>query len=180
MSQRGDKHSLPVLLRLADRPVILVGEGSVADAQRRLLERSGARIVEEGSKAALAIVVDDVGAVSRLKVRGALVYAVDRPDLCDFTPSVTADRGAAAVATRTRRVSAGLPDAAGRRARALLRATLGMFWTPLAGAMAAIARRLPTARRDRVALDVALARGGPLEPPAAETQPSAETRDDTD
>jgi outer membrane biosynthesis protein TonB len=89
MKRRGDKHSLPIVLRLAGRPVILVGEGPVADTHRRMLERAGARIVQEGSKAVLAIVIDDASAVSRLKVRGALVYAVDRPDLSDFTLGTT-------------------------------------------------------------------------------------------
>jgi hypothetical protein len=92
MRQEGEKHTLAVLLRLSGRSVILVGEGPAADAQRRLLERAGARIVAEGAKAALAIVVDDAGAVSRLKVRGTLVYAVDRPDLSDFSLAAPADR----------------------------------------------------------------------------------------
>jgi hypothetical protein len=98
MRQERGKHSLAVLLRLGGRSVILVGEGPVADAQRRLLERTGARIVAEGAKAALAIVIDDPGAVSRLKVRGALVYAVDRSDLSDFTLSETVGRGSEPIA----------------------------------------------------------------------------------
>ncbi|SFG21098.1 hypothetical protein SAMN05518801_11090 [Novosphingobium sp. CF614] len=66
--------------------MVLVGEGAAAEDQRRILQRAGALIVGEGSKATLAVVVDDPAAVSRLKVRGALVYAVGRPELCDFTP----------------------------------------------------------------------------------------------
>ncbi|MGN6817872.1 MAG: siroheme synthase, partial [Sphingomonas sp.] len=52
-------HSLPVFLRLAGRPVMLIGEGDAADAKRRLLERAGATIVSEEASAALAIVALD-------------------------------------------------------------------------------------------------------------------------
>ena len=40
-------HSLPIFLILKDRPVILVGHGDAAKAKRLLLERAGARIVNE-------------------------------------------------------------------------------------------------------------------------------------
>ena len=36
---------LPVLVTLAGRPVILLGEGEAAAAKRRLLERAGAVVV---------------------------------------------------------------------------------------------------------------------------------------
>jgi hypothetical protein len=85
MAYKGEKRGLPIILHIAGRPVIVVGNGSEADTKRRLLTRAGARIVEEGSKALLAIVIDDAAAVSRLKVRGVLVHAVSRPDLSDFT-----------------------------------------------------------------------------------------------
>lgn len=84
MAYKGEKHGLPIVLHIAGRPVIVVGNGSEADAKRGLLTQAGARIVEEGSKALLAIVIDDAAAVSRLKVRGVLVHAVGRPDLSDF------------------------------------------------------------------------------------------------
>ncbi len=79
-----ERPNLPIALRLSGRPVVLVGEGPVADEHRKLLRHVGATIVGEGSKATFAIVIDDPGAVSRLKVRGALVHAVGRPDLSDF------------------------------------------------------------------------------------------------
>lgn len=85
MADKGEKRGLPIILHIAGRPVIVVGKGNEADAKRRLLTRAGARIVEEGSKALLAIVINDAAAVSRLKVRGVLVHAVGRPDLSDFT-----------------------------------------------------------------------------------------------
>ena len=82
--------SLPLFLKLAGRPVILVGDGAAAAAKRRLLGRAGAEIVGEEAEARLAIVaVEDAAeakaAVMRLRARGVLVNAVDRPDLCDFT-----------------------------------------------------------------------------------------------
>jgi len=49
-------HSLPLFVRLAGRPVILLGEGETADAKRRLLERAGANVVGEDHPASLAIV----------------------------------------------------------------------------------------------------------------------------
>ncbi len=90
-------HSLPLFVRLAGRPVILLGEGEAADAKRRLLERAGAIIVGEDAAASLAIVaIDDEGealaAVARLKARGLLVNAVDRPEHCDFTTPAIIDR----------------------------------------------------------------------------------------
>jgi len=91
MSIAKDRGELTITLRMKGRPVVLVGEGPVADEHRTLLTRAGAVIVGEGSKATFAVVVDDRAAVSRLKVRGALVYAVGEPDLCDFAfPSAPA------------------------------------------------------------------------------------------
>ena len=40
-------HSLPLFVRLAGRPVILLGDGEAAAAKRRLLERAGAVISAE-------------------------------------------------------------------------------------------------------------------------------------
>src|SRR3546814_4540891 len=90
-------HSLPLFVRLNGRPVILVGEGEAADAKARLLRRAGAQIVGEEAEAALAIVaLDDnaaaLAAIARLKERGILVNAVDRPDLCDFPLPAIVDR----------------------------------------------------------------------------------------
>lgn len=80
-----DRQELAISLRLNGRAVVVVGEGPVAERYRDSLRRKGAWLVSEGSKAQFAIVIDDPGAISRLKVRGTLVYAVDRPELCDFT-----------------------------------------------------------------------------------------------
>src|SRR3546814_12024458 len=90
-------HSLPLFVRLNGRPVILVGEGEAAEAKARLLRRAGAQIVGEEAEAALAIVaLDDnaaaPAAIARLKERGILVNAVDRPAQCDFTLPAIVDR----------------------------------------------------------------------------------------
>lgn len=82
-----NRGELTITLRMKGRPVVLVGEGPVADEHRTMLTQAGAVIVAEGSKATFAVVVDDRAAVSRLKMRGALVYAVGEPDLCDFIPA---------------------------------------------------------------------------------------------
>ena len=125
-------HSLPIFVRLRGRAVILVGDGEAADAKRRLLERAGAVVVDEDGEAyptpfvpseveeqatsatphngqvPLAIVVDDEPAVARLKARGILVNAVDRPELCDFTLPAIVDRNPVIVAIGTGGASAGL------------------------------------------------------------------------
>jgi uroporphyrin-III C-methyltransferase / precorrin-2 dehydrogenase / sirohydrochlorin ferrochelatase len=102
-------HSLPFFVRLAGRPVILIGTGDGADAKRRLLERAGAVIVGEDESAALAIVAVADGSdmiVARLKARGILVNAVDRPDLCDFTLPSILDRDPVLIAIGTGGASA--------------------------------------------------------------------------
>jgi len=146
--------------------VILLGAGEAADAKRRLLERAGARIVDEGeTRAVLAIVADgDEAAVARLRARGLLVNAVDRPDLCDFTLPAIVDRDPVLVAIGTGGASAGLAKALRQRIEALLPASLGRLATGLANARAAIRARWPGADERRRAIDRALAESGPLDP----------------
>ena len=107
-------HSTPFFLQLNGQPVILLGEGNAAAAKRRLLERGGAAIVgEDNAHARIAMVaIEDeaqaVAAVKRLKARGLLVNAVDRPALCDFTTPAIIDRGSVLIAMGTSGASAGL------------------------------------------------------------------------
>jgi len=156
--------SLPVFLMLRGRPVILTGAGEAADAKRRLLERAGARIVGEGDEAMLAIVADgDEAAVARLKVRGILVNATDRPDLCDFTLPAIIDRDPVLIAIGTGGASAGLAKALRQRIEALLPQRLGALATALHGARAAIRARWPEASARRRAIDAGLAAGGPID-----------------
>ena len=90
-------HSLPIFVKLKNRPVILLGNGEAAQSKRLLLERAGALIVGEQEDAVLAIVaIDDeaeaLDAIARLRARGVLINATDRPEQCDFTLPAIVDR----------------------------------------------------------------------------------------
>lgn len=155
---------LPIYVSLAGRPVILVGDVEATDAKRRLLERAGAEIVGETAQAPLAIVVDDDAAVARLKARGVLVNAVDRPELCDFTLPAIVDRSPVIVAVGTGGVSAGLAAALRQRLEALLPAHLGTLARSLHAARGALRARFPDAADRRRAIAAGLAAGGAIDP----------------
>ncbi len=160
--------SLPLFVRLAGRPVILLGEGEAADAKRRLLDRAGADVVGEDAVAALAIVaIDDedeaLAAVARLKARGILVNAVDRSAYCDFTLPAIVDRAPVLIAIGTGGVSAGLAAALRQRLEALIPADLGALALALQAARGALRRRWPDMGERRRALASAMAAGGELD-----------------
>lgn len=162
-------HSLPVFLRLSDRPVIVLGDGEAATAKRRLLERAGAVVGGEDMSAVLAIVaIEDDGeaeaAIARLKARGVLVNATDRPDHCDFTLPAIVDRDPVLIAIGTGGASAGLAKAVRIAIEGLLPPTLGALAAALFTARDRIRARWPDARTRRLALDAALSPGGPLDP----------------
>jgi uroporphyrin-III C-methyltransferase/precorrin-2 dehydrogenase/sirohydrochlorin ferrochelatase len=162
-------HSLPVFLRLEGRPVILIGTGEAAEAKRRLLLRTGARVVGEDEPAALAIVAleDDeaaAAAVQRLAARGILVNAVDRAALCDFTLPAIVDRDPVLIAIGTGGASAGLAKALRQRLEALMPAGLGGLADSLHGARAALRNRFPDPATRRRMIDAALDPGGRLDP----------------
>ncbi|WP_445191215.1 siroheme synthase [Sphingomonas sp. Tas61C01] len=159
-------HSLPLFVRLNGRAVILLGEGEPAAAKRRLLERAGAVLVGEEADAALAVVALDEpeAAVARLRARGVLVNAVDRPDLCDFTLPAIVDRDPVIVAIGTGGVSAGLAAALRQRLEALIPATLGELAQSLFAIRAGLRQRFPDMGDRRRALGRAMAAGGPLDP----------------
>jgi uroporphyrin-III C-methyltransferase/precorrin-2 dehydrogenase/sirohydrochlorin ferrochelatase len=162
-------HSLPLLMRVNGRPVILLGEGETADAKRRLLERAGAIVVGEDAPAALAVVaIEDEGdahaAVARLKGRGVLVNAVDRPALCDWTLPAIVDRDPLLVAIGTGGVSAGLAAALRQRLEGLIPADLGSRARALFAARDQLRARFPDGADRRRALAEAMAPGGPLDP----------------
>ena len=161
--------ALPLFLRVAGRPVILLGEGEAADAKRRLLERAGAIVVADHPDARIAVVaIEDEGeaiaAVERLRARGLLVNAVDRPGLCDFTLPAIVDRSPVLVAIGTGGVSAGLAAALRQRLEALLPGGLGALATELYGARAALRDRWPDAGERRRMLARGMAAGQPLDP----------------
>ncbi|QHL90334.1 siroheme synthase [Sphingomonas changnyeongensis] len=166
-------HSLPVLMRLTDRPVVLVGDDEMAAAKRRLLERAGAVVVAEddrrAAEARLAIVAladddDAEAAVARLKARGMIVNAVDRLPLCDFTLPAIVDRDPVLIGIGTGGASAGLAKALRQRLETLLPARLGALATALGAARAAMRARWPDGATRRRAIDAALGPGGPLDP----------------
>ena len=162
-------HSLPILVRMSGRPLIVLGDGQAAAAKRRLAERAGARLCGEEEAAALAIVaIDDedeaVVAIERLKARGILVNAVDRPALCDFTLPAIVDRDPVLIAIGTGGASAGLAKALRQRLETMLPATLGDLAIALHGARAAIRARWPAPEARRRAIDAALDPDGPLDP----------------
>jgi uroporphyrin-III C-methyltransferase / precorrin-2 dehydrogenase / sirohydrochlorin ferrochelatase len=162
-------HSLPIFVRLAGRPVILVGVGDVADAKRRLLERARAVIVDESVEAALAIVavedeVEATEAVARLKARGILVNAVDRVALCDFTLPAIVDRDPVLIAIGSGGASAGLAKALRQRLEKLLPPSLGRLAEHLFAARPTLRAKFPDPTARRQAIDAALSEGGALDP----------------
>lgn len=163
-------NQLPIFLNLRGVPVILLGSGEAAEAKRRLIERSGGVCVgEDDPDARIAIVAleeepDAVAAVARLKARGLIVNAVDRPALCDFTTPAIIDRDPVLVAIGTGGASAGLAKALRQRLETLLPADLGDLARALDAARDAIRQRWPGAADRRRAIDAALAAGGQLDP----------------
>jgi uroporphyrin-III C-methyltransferase/precorrin-2 dehydrogenase/sirohydrochlorin ferrochelatase len=156
--------ALPLFVKLAGRPVILVGEGEAADAKRRLLERAGAAIVGFEDQASLAVVALDEpeAVVAALRARGVLVNTVDRPELCDFTVPAIVDRSPVLVAIGTAGVSAGLAAALRQRLELLLPAGLGRLAEALQAARGKMRARWPDGAARRRALAEAF--GGPLDP----------------
>jgi uroporphyrin-III C-methyltransferase/precorrin-2 dehydrogenase/sirohydrochlorin ferrochelatase len=165
-------HSLPVFLRLQGRTVILLGDGEAADAKRNLLARAGAVVVGEEDASTLAIVaIDDDAeaeiAIARLKARGILVNAVDRPQHCDFTLPAIVDRDPVLIAIGTGGASAGLAKALRQRLEAFLPQSIGPLAQTLARARTALRLSFPESAARRRAIDAALDPGGPLDPLAA-------------
>lgn len=160
---------MPLFVRLAGRAVILVGDGDGADAKRRLLERAGALVIGEDGDAALAIVAvederDAIAAVSRLKARGILVNAVDRPALCDFTLPAIVDRDPVLIAIGTGGASAGLAKALRQRLEKLLPQSLGTLANGLFAGRGALRAKYPDSSVRREAIDAALGEGAVLDP----------------
>jgi len=174
-------HSLPLFIRLEGRPVILLGEGYMADAKARLLARAGAAIVGEDAQAAIAIVAitdtaEAEAAAARLKARGMLVNAVDRPDLSDFTFPAIVDRDPVLIAIGTGGTSAGLAAALRQRLEAILPASLGNVARALHAARAHFRELFPALDDRRRAIADLLAPGGALDPLTEQPDPDAAIR----
>ena len=163
-------NQLPIFLNLRDKPVMLIGSGEMADAKRRLIERAGGVCVGEDDRYARVAIValedeaEAIAAVDRLKERGLLVNAVDRPALCDFTTPAIIDRDPVLIAIGTGGASAGLAKALRQRMEGILPAGLGDLARALDAARTAIRDRWPGGAERRRAIDAALAPGGVLDP----------------
>lgn len=162
-------HSLPLFHRIAGERVVVVGDGEMAAAKRRLIERAGGVCCGEDGDARLAFVaLDGRGAAEaaalRLKAHGMLVNIADRPELCDFILPSVLERGDVLVAVSTGGASAGLAKQLRLRLEAMLPSSLGELTRGLAEARAAIRSRWPDAAGRRRAIDRGLSEGGPLDP----------------
>ena len=169
--------SLPLFHRIAGQKVIVLGEGPMAEPKRRLVERAGGVVAEEGDPdARLAfLALDDPEPVAeRLKARGVLVNVVDRPDLCDFTVPSILERDPVLVAVGTSGVSAGLAKQLRLRLEALLPPSLGQLASRLGATRDRIKARFPDASDRRQVLDRALSTGGPLDPLLEESADAVE------
>ncbi len=162
-------HSLPLFHRIAGERVVVVGEGEMAAAKRRMVERAGGTCCNADQGARLAFVaLDDrasaEAAAAQLKARGLLVNVADRPELCDFTLPSVLERGDVLIAVSTGGASAGLAKHLRLRLEALLPSSLGALANALKGARDALRSRWPDPNTRRRALDEALAEDGPLDP----------------
>ena len=165
---------LPLFHTVSGLPVLVLGEGDMAEPKRRLVERAGGRIVtdmqeaiDEGAR--LAFVAHEDAAMCeadaiRLRCAGMLVNVVDRPDLCDFTTPSILDRDPVLVAVGTGGASAGLAKQLRLRLERLLPANLGRLASGLYAARDAIRAKFPEMAARRQALDDALGEGGALDP----------------
>lgn len=163
--------SLPLFHRVRGTRIVVVGEGEMAEAKARLVERAGGIPCSEAEAhhARLAFVAldDDREATKiaiRLKRMGLLVNVADNPDLCDFTLPSILDREPVLVAVSTSGASAGLAKHLRLRLEAMLPQSLGALAARLADAREAMRARFPDGAARRRALDVALAEGGALDP----------------
>ncbi len=161
---------LPIFVNLKGRNVILVGEGEMADAKRRLIERAGGICVDAGDKDAriafVAIADEDEACTvaDALKAQGLLVNVVDRPEICDFTTPAIVDRTPVLVAVGTGGASAGMAKAIRQRIETLLPESLGPLANAISAARVAIRKRWPEGPQRRRALDQGFAAGGLLDP----------------
>lgn len=166
--------SLPLFHRLTGQPVIVLGEGPMAEPKRRLVERAGGDVIadlQEGIDrgARLAFIAHDDQPMCesdaiRARCAGLLVNVVDRPDLCDFTTPSLLERDPVILAIGTSGASAGLAKQLRLRLEALLPADLGDLASGLSQMRARIKQVWPKMADRRQALDRALTNGGPLDP----------------
>lgn len=166
--------SLPLFHQVAGQQVLVLGDGPAAEPKRRLVERAGARIVDDFARAVdegvriAFIAFDDARAceVAAINARcaGMLVNVVDRPELCDFTTPSILDRDPLLIAVGTGGASAGLAKHVRLRLERVLPETLGRLARALEAARPVLRQRFPEGADRRRVVDAALREGGPLDP----------------
>lgn len=162
--------SLPLFHRISGTRVVVVGDGPMVEAKRRLVERAGGICCSEAEAhhARLGFVAFEDAreadtVARRLKGKGLLVNVADRPELCDFTLPSILERDPVLVAIGTAGASAGLAKHLRLRLEGLLPHTIGKLAQALAEGREALRAKFPNVDERRRALDEALAEGGTLD-----------------
>lgn len=176
--------SLPLFHRIAGQPVVVLGEGDMAEPKRRLVERAGGEVIGDLAEgidrgARLAFIAHNDPAMCeadaiRARCAGLLVNVVDQPALCDFTTPSILERDPVLLAIGTSGASAGLAKQLRLRLEALLPADLGLLASKLEALRVRLRQVYPTGAERRQALDAALTAGGPLDPLASGAHERAE------
>ncbi|MEO5705403.1 MAG: NAD(P)-dependent oxidoreductase [Alteraurantiacibacter sp.] len=166
--------SLPLFHRLTGQPVVVLGEGPMAEPKRRLVERAGGEVIADLADgidrgARLAFIAHDDASLCesdaiRARSAGLLVNVVDRPELCDFTTPSILERDPVLIAIGTSGASAGLAKQVRLRLETLLPADLGLLAAALERVRSKLRQVWPGAAARRQALDAALGAGGALDP----------------
>jgi uroporphyrin-III C-methyltransferase / precorrin-2 dehydrogenase / sirohydrochlorin ferrochelatase len=165
---------LPIFVNLADRNVVLIGDGEAAEAKRRLIERAGGIVVGNCpqpicrcARIGFVALEDEAAAITAadaLRAKGLLVNVVDRPECCDFTTPAIVDRDPVLIAVGTGGASAGMAKAIRQRIEMLLPQGLGTLAGAVSAARDSIRSHFPSSAERRRALDSAFAPGGALDP----------------
>ncbi len=150
---------------------MVVGDGDMAQAKRRLIERAGGLPCPETeahhARFGFVAMEDEKAAESvslRLKRAGLLVNVADRPDLCDFTLPSILDRDPVMVAVSTGGASAGMAKHLRLRLETILPQSLGPLASRLSAMREKIRAQFPDGNDRRRAIDQALGERGMLDP----------------
>lgn len=168
--------SLPLFHRVHGTKIVLLGQGEMLEARRRIIENAGAIPCSEAEAhhARLGFIagLDERqarAAAQRLRAKGILVNVTDRPELCDFTMPALVERAPVQIAIGTGGASAGLAKHLRLRLEALLPPKVGLLASGLNHARAQLRKLYPDASVRRQAIDRALQEGGALDPMAADS-----------
>lgn len=149
-----------ISLYLTDRPVLLVGSGSIADDRARRLERAGAALTRvpdsdyapelcTGTFLVLATGEDNslnARIMADARAAGCLCYAHDQPELSDFASPALVERGPLTLAISTQSVAPALSRVMREQLDALL-ASGGARLDALIAELESLRERLPRGQR---------------------------------